>query len=606
MKRLVFERVGLQRFRSFQHSACFKLSKLGVGLTFLRGVNERSPRLDANGAGKTSLFEGVLWTLYGKTSQGLRNPDVTSWRGSGRTIGIVDFKINDKCYRVVRKTGPNSLTLNNRDVDQAAIERVLGMSLSVMTNAIIFPQNRPLFFDLEPRKKLELFDEVLKLDRWLKRSAAANKKLERRNEIARQLENDEAAAEREYDSIEDMLRDLQDKSKSWENERATLIQEEKVRVSEAGKRLGVLLDEYSTADLALDDAGTHLKFLRTDIKKAEHNLHLYADRVNAAKVRERVASNEIQRLKEILSLEGTCPTCQQPIRRNDVHKNHIRDKIAVLKQVTVSRKLIDKTEEARAVAVRLAKAEREFKDKEADARHVLDRVSPQLARAEATITAAKRAIGQHESAANPYRDQASDMRRKLGELKNELAENAQALIRIRRKIERTRFWVQGFKEVRLYVIDDILGELKMATDAVLDAMGLVGWEVRYSVEKETKQGDVSRALHVTVLSPDNDKAVRWEVWSGGEAQRLRLAGSLALAEVLLNHASIATNLEVLDEPSRGMSRGGISDLCDYLAQRAEQQGKTIVLTDHHALAAGRFHSVLTVTKDKRGSRLTYR
>lgn len=257
--------------------------------------------------------------------------------------------------------------------------------------------------------------------------------------------------------------------------------------------------------------------------------------------------------------------------------------------------------------VRLDNAERGFEEKETAARTTLDRVGPEVASLESTILSAQRSIREHEDTQNPYGEQSADLRRRLGELKREQKACTEDLIAIRRKIERARFWVQGFKEVRLYVINDVLDELKIATDSVLDAMGLVDWEVRYSVEKENRSGDVSRALHVTVLSPDNDKAVRWEVWSGGEAQRLRLAGSLALSEVLLNHAGITTNLEVLDEPSRGMSRGGISDLCDYLAARADRQDKIVVLTDHHALAAGRFRSTLTVIKgEERGSYLEYR
>ena len=41
------------------------------GLTLVEGKYLASQRQDSNGAGKSSIFESILFTLYGKTARGI-------------------------------------------------------------------------------------------------------------------------------------------------------------------------------------------------------------------------------------------------------------------------------------------------------------------------------------------------------------------------------------------------------------------------------------------------------------------------------------------------------------------------------------------------------
>lgn len=599
MRDLIFERLTLDRFRSFDEPVTVDFKNLGSGLHYLRGINEDNPRLEANGAGKSSLWDGLLWTLYGKTSAGLKNTDIAPWNGAKDTRGVLDFSINDQEHRIARRANPNGLLLDDRDVAQPAIDKLIGFSFAVMTHALIFGQGRPLLFDLEPKRKLELFDEVLDLSRWLIRSERAGKTVIKRQQIETRLESDIDSVEREQDGLEAQRRDLQVHSKRWEAERQGRIRDTEQKLEQWRRRCDVLRDHRDKADLALDDAGTALKFLRTDIKKAEHRLDQITTRVNACQVKVAVAFGEIKRLEKMLRMEGDCPECGQPIRRTN-HR-HIEDRLEQLDDIRIPDRLLDDLDEARDRLHRLQESKRNFEEKEMAARDVLGRTDPEYAALTAQIQAAQRGIDERVEEGNPYNRQIADLRARDAVLNREYSGLSNDLLLIRRKIARARFWVQGFREVRLYIIDEVLQELELTTNTIVDAMGLVDWEVRYDVEKETGKGSISRALHVTILSPRNDKAVRWEVWSGGEAQRLKIAGSLALGEVLLNHAGVRSNLEVLDEPSRGMSRMGIADLCDFLSDRAARLDKSIFLTDHHALNTGRFKTTLTVRKDAYGS-----
>ena len=115
------------------------------------------------------------------------------------------------------------------------------------------------------------------------------------------------------------------------------------------------------------------------------------------------------------------------------------------------------------------------------------------------------------------------------------------------------------------------------------------------------QVQLQRLLHVEIQSPDSRNFVRWGSWSGGERQRLKLIGTLALSDVLLAKAGVQTNLEILDEPSMYFSSEGVEQLNAFLADRAKQLGKCIYYVDHGAADSAHFSNVITIVKDKDGS-----
>jgi energy-coupling factor transporter ATP-binding protein EcfA2 len=155
----------------------------------------------------------------------------------------------------------------------------------------------------------------------------------------------------------------------------------------------------------------------------------------------------------------------------------------------------------------------------------------------------------------------------------------------------------------LHIIEDVLAELQITANAMLEQVGLLGWELRFEAERETKKGTLQRGLNVFVKSPHNEKPVKWESWSGGEGQRLRVLGALALGEVLLNRAGVEPTLEVLDEPTSHLSPQGVQDMIDMLHDRAASLGRTVLYADQTAIASDQFASVLTVERSGQGTRI---
>ena len=164
-------------------------------------------------------------------------------------------------------------------------------------------------------------------------------------------------------------------------------------------------------------------------------------------------------------------------------------------------------------------------------------------------------------------------------------------------------WVRGFKDIRLMDMSTALTELEVEVNSSVSALGLPDWSINFALDRETAKGAIKRGFTVFVQSPDNQRPVPWESWSGGEAQRLRLAGTMGLSDLTRSRTGCTLELEVWDEPTDGLSPQGVSDLLSCLKQRAHDEGRQIWVVDHHALGYGAFDGVYTVVKTADGSQV---
>jgi DNA repair exonuclease SbcCD ATPase subunit len=188
---------------------------------------------------------------------------------------------------------------------------------------------------------------------------------------------------------------------------------------------------------------------------------------------------------------------------------------------------------------------------------------------------------------------------RLAKVREILARETVEHAELMRHAEAYKFWQKGMREIRLERIDTTLIELEIAANRHAEALGLIGWSITFSTERETQKG-VAHAFNVSLTPPGQDQPISWESYSGGESQRWQLATTFALSEILLARSGIATDIEILDEPTAHLSPEGIEDLLLCLRERAVEYGRRIFIIDHHALDRGAFDGVFMVTKSPEG------
>lgn len=612
--RLVFETLELDGFKSFsnkKHLLDFGL--LPDGLIFMSGRNEVEPRLGSNGAGKSTVWDCLTWVLFGSTPNGLKNTDVRPWDGTKTVRGALTITVDGKEHVIERRANPNKLTLDDEPAGPEAITNLIQMNMDLFTQAILMAQQRPLFLDQMPSEKMKLFSDVLELERWEQRSQQAASKLKELKKVQSEIENEIASTEGALDEIDSSMKDVKKRSADWEEDRRTRRERNEKEAAEALKRKETLEKQYGDADLAYDSAKLALKDYEEIKAEAEEVFDKALRAHDVAQLEIRSKERQVKDLRRDISSLGEgddCPTCGQTLKGTSLgkHKAEVEKQIKTLQKEIDAGVPKDLTEPLDAAQKRVSEIKAKMADLKSAAESAgdaRDTLYPRLVEARTDSARYQDAANELEDEENPFNAQLMKLRKRKGELTKDERELNKELKATLRDIEHFSFWVKGFRDIRLYIIDEVLEDLEVASNAMLEEMGLIGWKMLFESERETQSGTISRGINVTILSPHNKDPVKWQAWSGGEGQRLRLVGSLALAEVLLNHAGIDSTLEILDEPTRHLSAEGIRDIHEFLSDRALRLKKQIFYVDHAAISSRHFSSTITVVKDKSGSHLEY-
>lgn len=618
--------IRITKFGSFRETVEFKLPQ-GPGLYFMQGRNEVMPRLEANGSGKSTIWKALTWCLQGKTADGMTAGDLNSW-GTGKGTQVeVELEDDNSGIRhlVTRTWGPISWKLRSWDlsgdhwdfdetVDLAKAKdnpllELLRLDFMPFLHSVLMAQEEPMFLDLKAEAQAALFSDVMGLDRWLEYSGAASKRASVQDGVSRGLERQLAELQGQVAALG--RKDLQESVDTWEADRqrrlAALEAKYKVLLQEARElkdALPGLEDAEATRRRNYQESKADAKIPRQTLDR------LLADRAQLeGDLRHALQDLEIiTQRRHDLENNSACETCGQRLtpeaRQSSCSKVKIElDRISTLAERLneTAQELVEDVEEARA---KLKKLE-DLEDADGDA---LDAAMDAVTRARRDHQLAERELDRLEEQAegieaehNPYADMQEDVQREGRRLKASLEDLQQRLDDSNERYSVMSYWVRGFKELRLQLIAEALNELEIEVNSCVTELGLLDWELNFQIDRETKAGGLAKGFSVFVRSPNNDALVPWKAWSGGEKQRLRVAGNMGLSDLIRSRTGATLALEVWDEPTKNLSPQGVNDLLESLAARARKERRQIWIVDHRTHAFGEFSGTVTVVKDERGS-----
>jgi DNA repair exonuclease SbcCD ATPase subunit len=560
----------LQGFRSFTAPQVIDFTALKSGLYHVTGDM---------GAGKSSLFEGLHWACYGKTSRGLRAGSVKNWNSNEQCAVILNVEGTVGPFALFRSWDPNALEVDQlgktRPVDQQELETMLGMGLQAFTLCIYFPQIADAFVDIDPAKQTAIFSDILRLGVW---EDAAKKSTERADEVNVLIYRMKEDLARFEGQAEELMRlDYTEQEAEWERGRA-------VAVAQAQATLTSATVMVRACGAAVQAAALKAKaFEEAKVKERAHDQTLQAAKADCQRAKQKVQELERKDIK-------TCPSCGGPI-----DSSHIKKELA--KAQKALKEAVDEVSKLANTQVTLSEAVGKFNYLETE------RLEAAAANASALAGAktAKAALDKLKNDINPYVALREDQDKRGQQLVESIDLITEALANEQRNLGALQFWAKGFKEIRLGQIQDSLAQLTLECNEVLFQLGLQDWSIDFAVERENKSGTISRSFTTMIKAPGAPAAVPWEVWSGGEAQRLRIAISMGFSNLIAARSGISPNLEMWDEPTAGLTQQGIQDLLEVLADRARRYNRIILLADHRSFEFGGFAGKLAVVKGKEGS-----
>jgi len=609
-------------FKSFMGEHEFDFPET-PGLYLIEGENLTETRLGANGVGKTSLLDASHWCMYGTTPGGLKAGEVINWWGATSCMVRTYLKLPNAQPIITRTQSPNSLTIYDPEFDdepkpatQEQINALVRMSSDAFLNSIMIPHGEDMFFDLKPTAKLKLFSDIMDLEYWNTRSELAKKETSLLEGVIDEITQNLSRMKGSRKSLKDQIVKLEEEARAFDHDKKRSIsklKEDIVRAKKTGRKDDDKLVGLEREIDAIEGAVTSIRLDKTKVTEATQAMQ--ARRTDAS-TEARVFENDIKHLKDELEpltrLKGNCPLCKQSIDKAhlDRHRKRISNKIEGKKkdqfgEMVLVNNLDTKIGKERRVLAQLSS--------EAEDYHIQSKaIQKQITSIESAVQVAREKVNQLEirldgerSRSNPYKNTIENNKNEIVSINEEINEDQSELTECESERELTSFWIQGFKKVRLYLIEETLQQLEIEVNNNLVQLGLVDWRIEFDIERENKTGGITTGFSVMIWPPNKSEAVRWEAWSGGEKQRLRVAGTLGFAHLILDRSGLTSGIEFFDEFSKHLSPEGIDDILETLHQRAISERKKIWIVDHQSVTFGGFAGILNIVKDENGSHLNY-
>jgi len=615
----------LENFGSFVEPQRFHFPHK-PGLYFMWGKNVAEPRLQANGAGKSTVWNALTWLFYGRNTKGLKASDIANWGVGKKTkVALIYLDSNGAPCRVTRTWSPNSWTFECSDHyhdaeafgDAPVIDLDKGTSSELMdalrldftafTQTVVMPQGSELFMELKPDAQTALFSDAMGLERWIKFSERASARARSEDMEVRRLERDLSHIDGRLAAARDV--DTTAEYNAFEDERErrlALINDQMYELSSA------TIDpdkEVKWAADRVDDLRKEWRKRKDAVTDVEQRRHLAMRDYGAACSSVGHARDGLESVRDMQRNPeeyNTCPTCHKPMGKGLELREHNH------KEITRLSNLLTQCE---ATERELYRKQLELNNDFEAARKALFKTEDELDAAEDALKAAQRLKSETKAAwdrlereeeewkrkVNPHKKMRDELRTTIRNLESERKTVMQALNQAETAFAASSAWVRGFKEIRLAQIQDALDQLSIEVNNQVVANGLEDWELVFGIDRESKGGSIQRGFNISVYSPHNKKSVPWKAWSGGESQRLIISGQQGFANLVRAHTGTQLDLEVWDEPTTGMSEQGVKDLLESLHARAHAEGRQIWVVDHHTLGYNKFDGAMGVIKGPNGS-----
>lgn len=591
MRRINLLTLIIENFRSWRGRQIVELSS-EPGFKYLTGENLVSPRLGANGAGKSSFLDAIFWCWYGTSVRGQRAADLVSW-GVKRPQVATCLTIDGERFTIERTGSPEAISINGEPVKQAQVDQLLGLSKIRATNALIFGQNAPVFADLGVAARGAILDEVMDLQIWQEAGEQAKARADDLQDLVNGLELELSRLDGRIEALPD-AEELRQQAMEWRAQRKERLKQANARLTQEEDRLAACEEAYDGLVDAEEDDGEMRKARkrRGSTEEDLRRLRKQLDDVTGA-------SERAQQLLKRWQNYRTCPACEQPIPE-ERRKKGIAEAKAAMGDADARIEVIEAEYADANAADAVAKKEMELLLRKQGGKEEARRAAKAALKEQERMV--QDIIGIVETLLeqkNPHEAALADADEKRKRWTSEKRKKGAERLDYMGQVEQCLYWMKAFKRVRLFEIGRVLQHLSLEIEAAAVSLGLSGWRIELATESETKTGTVKQG--VQILISNADASAPWESWSGGESQRLRLAIAIGFASMIQRMSGVRYTFELWDEPSTWLSEEGIEDLLATLRQRSEAEQLSLWLVDHRALQSVAFDEVWAVRKTQEGS-----
>lgn len=610
------------------------------GLTLVLGENADEPKMNSNGAAKSTGFEGLDWVLFGDIPKGdhvdsIINDECSNASGTvrlfdddrGLALVVERTKARGKAATLQFWVGDTHYKALDAAETQRLLERELGLDRDVFHATVLFAQNDTLHFaDATEARRMEILAKILpelaSIDGWLDKAKERARGLvteecdlgKRAEGVTGVISGIEAAIEsakrlaegwtgqhaRELEAMILAGKELARTVAGWQ---AQLTGEAEARKAVADLEAAAPKVDYAAAT-ALTPAITEAQEAERVAQQSTSNLQAQVIQIDRQLVKYREAITK-----------GVCAMCGQTIA--GPHAATEMERLAREREPLATQAVLARQdqERARANVIRLTaqqtamradaeKAYQEHAQRVATARAnlaPLDNARRMLDAKEAELKQARDNYTRATTATNPHAGQSATLEAQRLEAVSKLADlgvSMQAKASERRYAD---FWVDAFglKGLKSYVLDARLQEMTDAANTWVRMLtGGTIW-VRFETQKmgrSTKRLSNDVSVRVFRYNPNGTVTERnYKSWSGGEKKRVSWAIDFGLSRLVSARATKRYDLLVLDEVFKYVDAAGGEAVIEML-RHLRQERSSIFVIEHDENFQNHFENKLLVRK----------
>jgi DNA repair exonuclease SbcCD ATPase subunit len=581
-----FTSIRLKNFMSFHDDRFEDLDR--KGLTLIEGKN-----LDedgSNGAGKSSLWDGISFALFGQTVRGLKGNDVVH-RKFGKECEVrLEFFFKGIPYIVVRQRKPDRfyvevegkiVELGTQAMTQDWLNKQLEIDYDLFRSTVVFAQEETFnFVDATNKEQKEILSKIMRIsyDQFQVQAKDKIKELkEKQSKFARDLDVLNSHLIEDPDSI------YAEEIEEWEQENKEKI---KKKIEEY-KETKQLIEAFTAEDVS--EYKEKLKNYESKSNEMDEVYSKYQDQASSIKAEVRLMDKMLGSSEELMKAPE-CPTCGGKIDGFEL-----------------AEKLKHTEEEKLSFMAKLEKINEKMahiQENKKKVRDVIHNVRNKIA----GVQMAQQTLGLHKDSLkkikaeieslrvqeNPWHKRKKADLLKQDEIKTKIEEITANKIKIDDSLPYFDFWVNAFGDsgIKSFVFDLVCSTLTTKANYYLNILSSGKVMVTFDTQKATKTGEVREKFDCDVI--ENSKSVPYKSYSGGEKRRISLAVDLALSDLMSDYYVQSFNIVVLDEQSNYLDKKGRVSYMELLKEMAKN--KHVFVVDHDSELKAMFDDVIVIQK----------
>jgi DNA repair exonuclease SbcCD ATPase subunit len=560
----------------------------------------------SNGAGKSAIVAGIVWTLFGKDHVGRSGKDVVRW-GQKTCTGILTITGQEHTYEILRSLEELEFQIdgirqvgNKREL-QDTINRTFSTDYSLFTTFNVFTKTWSKFItEIGDAERKKLFKNVLRMGQLDEAQDKAKK-------IYANLSVQATKAETLVNQIKTALPQQEQELQSLKTYRdqAEQIAQKAIADLRAKKELS----KPHIVDISEEKAELEAKIAKIDatkLNKSLEDLTVQLSNLNGILFYEQESiQQKDQAIKSFTATGNICPTCGQDIPAK--HRQVYRRNLEILKQelMDVYEENLKHKEEIENELYQINQQLQELKEyanklKELEMIEWKNKID--MTQYEELCKSTDEAIAQIEQQAklDSYSELIKQAEEKLLKLQENFKTQETLFESYTNEMDVYNYliWLYSRQGVISVIIERYFNRLKSLANRYLRQISNEGFTIDISPQKALKSGEMREEIDLYIW--DEEQKVPYASLSSGQQQRINTALLFALyawgKEIGVSQFDFVILDEIMDLSLDLKGQDTVLEMLYAMRNLIYQ----ILLITHKEGLAGQFDRTLEVVRNEAG------